>query len=231
MAYPKPPITEAVIELRFARPFEPAVVESAARRVRDEYFYQDPENAVQFKLEPATQKAEATTIWQGIKLSSIDRTDSVFFRTIAFVCSRLAPYTGWEDFSGRALRAWEAWRRAAGLTELSRIGVRYVNRIDIPAQNEPFVRVEDYLNVRVVSPEDLGPPMTTYTMQVVRPLGRDDCSLVLNSGIVPPLSSDSPLLRSTWISRERQISPAVTRNFGRCSTAFGRTKITCLRPA
>jgi uncharacterized protein (TIGR04255 family) len=206
MAYPKPPITEAVIELRFARPSDPAAVDSAARRIRDEYFYQDPENAVQFKLEPATQRAEATTVWQGIKLSSMDRTDSVFFRSTAFVCSRLAPYTGWEDFCARAVRGWEAWKKVAGATELSRIGVRYVNRIDIPVQNEALVQVKDYLNVLANSPEELGAPMSAYTVQIVRPLGRDDCSLVLNSGTVTsPLIGFASLALDLDIFREANL--------------------------
>jgi uncharacterized protein (TIGR04255 family) len=190
MPYARAPITEAVIELRFATTFPQAIVEDAGRRLRDNYFYLDAENVVQFKLEPAIQKAEPSSSWLGVKLSSLDRTDTIFFRQNTFICSRLAPYTGWEDFFARAVQAWEIWRKSAGRTTFTRIGVRYVNRIDIPVENpETLVKLEDYLNVFPKSPDDLGAPLSAYAMQVVRPLGEDDCTLALTTATVP-----SPLI-------------------------------------
>lgn len=208
MAYARAPITEAIIELRFAGSFSQSVVEAAGRRLRSDYVFFDPENAIQFKLEPATQKSEVATSWQGIKLSSIDRTDNVFFRQTTFICSRLAPYTGWEDFFARTVSAWEAWKRAAGPTTLARIGVRYVNRIDIPVQNDTLLRVEDYLNVSPKSPENFAAPMSSYTMQIVRPLQIDDCSILLNSGTVPaPLIGFVSLALDIDIFREANLPP------------------------
>lgn len=186
MRYARAPITEAVIELRFAKPFEKSVVEKAGRRLREEYVYLDNEQVVQLKVAIAAQKSEVASSWAGVKLSSSDRADSIFFRQTSFVCSRLAPYTGWDDFFGRTVRGWQVWRKAAGPTLLSRIGVRYVNRIDIPLNEQRLVRIEDYLNVVAKSPDDLGQALTSYTMQVVRPLGVEDCVLALNSGTVEP---------------------------------------------
>ncbi len=192
MAYKRPPITEAVIELRFAQQFEQRDVEKAARRLRDEYAYEDPENAVKVQFNADTRQTQVETSWLGVKLSSADRADIAIFRTGSLVISRLAPYTGWEAFQPRAARAWEEWRKAAGRTELQRIGVRYVNRIDVDTKDKPLIRVEDYINVWPRSPEELGEPMSGYAMQILRPLGADDCSLVMTSAIVP-----SPLVEFT----------------------------------
>ena len=93
--------------------------------------------------------------------------NSVFFRHDTFICSRLAPYTGWDDFFARTVRAWEVWRKSAGHTVLSRIGVRYVNRIDVPVANTALVRPEDVLNVFPKSPEDLGAPLSAYAMEAI----------------------------------------------------------------
>ena len=184
MPYARAPITEAVIELRFAAEFQQATVEAAGRRLRDDYSYLDQENIIQFKLDAGAQRAEPLTSWLGVRLSSFDRTDSVFFRQNTFMCSRLAPYVGWDDFFKRTVRAWEVWRKSAGHTALSRIGVRFINRIDVPMQSGDLVRIEDYLNVFPKSPDDLGAPLSGYTMQVVRPLDVDDCGLVLNTATV-----------------------------------------------
>jgi uncharacterized protein (TIGR04255 family) len=203
MRYARAPITEAVIELRFAKPCDKSVVETAGRRLRAEYYYLDNENTVQLRFEPAAQKSEVASTWAGVKLSSLDRADNVVYRQTTFVCSRLAPYTGWDDFLGRTKRAWQVWRKAAGVIALSRIGVRYVNRIDIPLAEQPLVRVEDYLNVVAKSPDDLGQALTSYMMQVVRPLGVDDCVLALNSGtVVSPLIGFASLALDLDVFRE-----------------------------
>lgn len=206
MRYARPPITEAVIELRFSKPCEKSVVEKAGGYLRSDYSYLDNENIVQFRFEPAAQKSDVAKTWAGVKLSSLDRTDNVFYRQTTFVCSRLAPYMGWDEFFDRTTRAWQIWRRAAGPTQLSRIGVRYVNRIDIPLSEQPLVRVEDYLNVVPKSPEDLGQALTGYTMQVVRPLGVDDCVLALNSGtVVSPLIGFVSLALDLDVFREANL--------------------------
>lgn len=208
MGYARAPITEAVIELRFATTFHQTTVEEAGRRLRDDYFYLDPESIVHFelKLEPAVQKAEPSAKWSGVKLSSLERTDSVFFRQNTFICSRLAPYTGWDDFFARTVRAWEVWRKSAGHTALSRIGVRYINRIDIPVENVALVRVEDYLNVFPKSPDDLGAPLSAYAMQVTRPLNADDCVVTLTTATVaPPLIGFASLVLDLDVFREANL--------------------------
>jgi uncharacterized protein (TIGR04255 family) len=187
MKYKRAPITEAVVELRFAQPQPQDVLEKTADLVAKDYFYDELEQTVNFSLE--ANKAKVETLWEGKKLSSLDRADIVFFRRTAFVCSRLAPYTGWEDFIPRAQKAWTLYRKNAGLTDIARIGLRYVNRIDIPVRDGEIIKIDDYLNYVPRSPEALSQPMTTFLVQSNRPLGADDCSVALLSTSVP-----SPLI-------------------------------------
>jgi uncharacterized protein (TIGR04255 family) len=188
MPYKRAPVTEAVIELRFAEPIDQETVEEAARRARRDYTFEDPDKGIEVHFDVAAQKAQFQQVWFGVKLSSSDRADVSIFRTTAFVCSRLAPYLGWEAFQPRAARDWDVLKKTFGSAKLARIGVRYINRIDVPLGSNLPLRVEDYLNVWPHSPED-GEPMTGYAMQIVRPLGVDGCWLILNSAIVP-----SPLI-------------------------------------
>jgi uncharacterized protein (TIGR04255 family) len=205
MAYKKAPITEAVIELRLARQFDASLVEGAARRMKDEYFFEDVDDGVNLKYEVGAPRAELETAWKGRKLSSIDRADCLFFRTNTLVCSRLAPYTGWESFYERAVRGWQAWRKIAGPTELTRLGVRYINRIDIPNASGAPISVEEYLNVSPRSPE-FGGPMSSYAIQIARPMNSDDCMLVLNSSTVtPPLVGFAALVLDIDVFRETNI--------------------------
>jgi uncharacterized protein (TIGR04255 family) len=187
MRYKRPPITEAIIELRFVRPFGEDVIKRAARDLQPEYTFRDRDEGRQIKIDGATGKAESEVHWSGERLSSLDRADILILRTTAFVSSRLAPYLGWEQYIDRTLSAWRAWRKAAGAPiELSRVGVRYVNRIDIPSAPNEVVQIEDYLQLYPKLPE--GPPMTGYAMQVTRSIGADNCNLILNSAsVVAPM--------------------------------------------
>jgi uncharacterized protein (TIGR04255 family) len=209
MAYKRPPITEAVIELRFTRTFAQKTIEEVAKRLRGDYFYHDPEQMIQFTIEPATETTQRQTAWTGVKLSSPDRADVLMFRTNSFACSRLAPYMGWDAFRERANRGWSEWKRVAGPVELTRIGVRYINRIDIPIptqDDKPLIRIEDYLSLRPHLPVELTEPMTSYAMQVVLPLDEGRYAVVLNSSIVPsPLAGFASLVLDLDLSRERDL--------------------------
>jgi uncharacterized protein (TIGR04255 family) len=199
MAYKRPPITEAVIELRFARPFPEDVVAHATRILKGEYFYEDPDKGANIKIDAATGKSEYEPAWSGERLSSADRADIAIFRTTAFVASRLAPYLGWEQFRERSERAWAAWRKAAGSIELARIGVRYINRIDIP--NEGPIKLDDFLKFHPTIPD--GPPIEAYTMQVIRPIGADECRVTINSAsVVSPLVGFSSFLLDLDVFKE-----------------------------
>lgn len=51
-------------------------------------------------------------------------------RLDGFTYSRLAPYDCWEDLCGEARRLWRQYREFAKPERVSRIAVRYINRLD-----------------------------------------------------------------------------------------------------
>jgi uncharacterized protein (TIGR04255 family) len=200
MKYRRAPITEAVIELRFARPLEQSVVERATNSIANDYFYKETEQGINVVVEAANQPPKVETIWEGVKLSSLDRADVVVFRRGAFVCSRLAPYMGWEEFLPAVQRAWSAHRKAAGTVEITRIGLRYVNRIDIPVTDDEPINAEDYLNYVPEAPMGFK-PMATYVIQTNRPLGEDDCHFTALSSTVVP----SPLINTISLTLDLDV--------------------------
>lgn len=50
-----------------------------------------------------------------------------------FVFSQLAPYTNWEEMAAEARRLWSSFLDSAAPTEVSRLGLRYINRISLPS--------------------------------------------------------------------------------------------------
>lgn len=202
MHYPRAPITEAVLEVRYAHPIAREVVERAAALIAEEYFYSEEEQSVNISMpdapgKPPTVKAE----WEGRKLSSLDRADVAIFRRSAFVCSRLAPYLGWEGFHASITNAWAALRKYhSGPMDVARVGLRYVNRIDVPVREGDVVDVEDYLNFLPRSPQQFSMPMLEYVVQAQRPVGIDDLFFNLLSSTVP-----SPLINATSFSLDLDV--------------------------
>jgi uncharacterized protein (TIGR04255 family) len=204
MTYKRAPITEAVLELRFTEPLAQKAVEETGNSVAKEYFYKEIEQSVNVVVEFPQPKVE--TVWDGMKLSSLDRADVLIYRRSAFVCSRLAPYIGWEEFMPRVRSAWAALRKNVGTTGIARIGLRYVNRIDIPLVEGETVNLEDYLNFLPKSPEAFGLPMTTFLVQTNRPLEADECSFMLLTTSVPsPLINTFSVALDLDVHREKEI--------------------------
>jgi uncharacterized protein (TIGR04255 family) len=105
----------------------------------------------------------------------------------AFVFSQLALYPGWDVFFDRFSRDWVVWKRTLGYRKITRIGVRYINRIDIP-ETLPVVPYEDYLNIYPHIPAAFG-ELSSYSVAVQLSLNDIGCILTLNSSSLP-----SPLL-------------------------------------
>ena len=100
-----------------------------------------------------------------------------------FTFSRLAPYQRWELFRTEAKRLWAAYRSIAKPISVSRIAVRYINRINIPLPLHDF---KDYLRtVPEVSP-DLPQRLSGYLMQLAMPLEDIRGRGLITETIIPP---------------------------------------------
>jgi uncharacterized protein (TIGR04255 family) len=189
--YKRPPITEAVIGLRFADPIDSATLDKVASAIKPLYPREDVLKGVQFQMRlNATSPTAPQSIEQiGYRLSSPDQTHILILMPTppSLTMSQLAPYPGWDQFFGRFCRDWSVWKRSVGYRKITRVGVRYINRIDIP-MDDPVVYEEQFLNVYPRIPEVLG-PMMQYSVQTQSYISDIECVLTLNSSVVP-----SPLI-------------------------------------
>ena len=190
--YRQPPITEAVIEIRFAAPESAARIAEISGDFESLYPFEQRIADVQVQLNlPSAPQAGATTETietLGHKRSSLDQTEILVLRPQNLVVSQLAPYPGWEAFFERFRRDWMRWKKLMSYRKISRIGVRYLNRIDIPAMSEQIIDYEQYINIYPRLPE-MFPKVQGYGVQIHVELPDIDCKMTLNS-----LTSPSPLL-------------------------------------
>jgi len=162
---PQAPIVEAVIEIR-ARA-EGTWEES---KISDELKSKLPDYPIigsqsEFRQEvhissghpPETRHEDLG--WKGLRFQSVDSLQVVQFNRDGFIFSRLQPYENWERFQQEALRLWEFHSALAHITEIQRLGLRFINRIVMPVRETAF---EDYIQPRASSPQGLDLPFYNF---------------------------------------------------------------------
>ena len=202
--YKRPPITEAVIEIRLEDSLSERAVEKIHNQLKKNYESSEKISYIGVMLDPRKKEiAKIPEEFEGYRLTSKDQTDVVQIRPNAMACSRLAPYNGWENFEPWARGNWEIWRKTAKHTKIKRIGVRYLNRIDIPFRKGDKIDVEDYLTIFPEYPEpNLLTSFTKYTMQIMGPFSTEGFYLIINTNVVK-----SPLIDHFSIVLDLDLSP------------------------
>jgi uncharacterized protein (TIGR04255 family) len=182
--YKRPPITEAVIGINFATPIHADVLQKANERFAKHYpQHQAVQNfTVAIGMVDGKPSTEPQHNELGHRRNDVDMTQLLVLWCSAFTLAQLAPYPGWEAFIGRFTRDWKIWKRAGSRRDIVRVGVRFINRIDIPLSNG-IVEHEKYLAVYPKLPV-LFRAIDAYAMQARIPLDHG-CHLTLNSAAVP----------------------------------------------
>jgi uncharacterized protein (TIGR04255 family) len=99
----------------------------------------------------------------------------------------LPPYDRWEAFVDEAWRHWLRYREIARPQRVKRLGVRYVNRIDVPCSQ---VEIKDYLRTAIDVSPYLPQMVGNYFLQIVVPLSRFEASATVTSALASPPSED-----------------------------------------
>ncbi len=167
---PRAPIVEAVIDIR-ARPAE-ALEEAALRAQLDAklgvYQFLDSMQRVEIQQEVSFQgDAPAGPIirelgWKGLRFQSDDKRHIAQFNRDGFVFSRLEPYESWEQLYEEGMRLWSAYAEIAKPIEIHRIGLRYINRIQLPPGE---LRFEVYLQPAPEPPKGMDLPFYGFVHQ------------------------------------------------------------------
>lgn len=204
MNYKSPPITEAVIGINFSSPISDDAIDSLIKKFRGNYPEHQNVSALDVALDVKDQHKPKADVSQkiGHRLSTADMTQLLIIWPTSFTFSQLAPYPGWEHFIERFVRDWRILKRAVGFQQIGRVGVRFINRVDIPTK-ESIVEHEKFLNVYPKLPDFLN-PLDAFGVQAVVQLQSIDCVLRLNSAHVP-----SPLLDHASFVLDLDISNSV----------------------
>ena len=110
-----------------------------------------------------TQDTSFTDDEDIIRRTSKDEADIVVLRSKRVSVSRLAPYSKWSDFRNAIENALSLAFKERPARQIERVGLRYINRIDIPFQ-DGVAEFENYLNVYIKLPDDI-PSVGPYELR------------------------------------------------------------------
>ncbi|MBU1211275.1 MAG: TIGR04255 family protein [Alphaproteobacteria bacterium] len=165
-AYAHAPITEAVIEVRVDHDVEDKALKKIAAKLKPHYTMSSPRREIGFLIDNTTggdiKIAEDST---GYRLASEDQADIVLLTKRHLTTARLPPYPGWEEFSEQARKNWEAWSKIAPKYSIIRLGVRFINRIDIPVPSNGKVNLDQYFTFQPRS-DQFEKTLQSYLVQV-----------------------------------------------------------------
>lgn len=87
---------------------------------------------------PALSTTHEDHGWLGFRMNSQVGKRIAQFTRNGFSFSQLAPYTDWQRFKSEAIRLWGIHQTLSGCTEVQRIGVRFINRLEVPQDGLDF---------------------------------------------------------------------------------------------
>ena len=202
ITYSQPPIIEAVIGITFSSPVTKAELDTFEKQFKTHYPNEQMVSNYNIALMLSNPVSTNLDKQDGCRRSTEDMTQLVVLWPSSFTVSQLAPYQGWAHFYERFARDWALLKKIIGFQKISRIGVRYINRIDIPAEGA-VVEYEKYINIYPNMP-DILQPTSSYALQAAVQLVDINCLLKINSAVVP-----SPLLNHTSFIIDQDIAKEV----------------------
>jgi uncharacterized protein (TIGR04255 family) len=165
--YKNAPIAEALVEFRFTPGAEwdltiPGKLHQHPA-IKDEYPGKPrTQNVLQAIVQANVGQAPNFNLQQGV--GGIQLVDADAKRILALAPNALSvhvlrPYEGWEKFRPRMDAALTAYREVAGVDSVVRIGLRYVNQVQIPLKQ---IRIEDYFTCAPQTPAGLPDLMASF---------------------------------------------------------------------
>ncbi|MFH0926837.1 MAG: TIGR04255 family protein [bacterium] len=106
-------------------------------------------------------------IIEGFHYISSDKKQIVIAGLNGFIFSRLHPYEKWDIFRNDAYRLWQIYTKIAQPELITRVALRFINRIQLPSQQ---MNLDEYFNASPIVPEGLPQGLSSFLTRLVIPI-------------------------------------------------------------
>lgn len=183
--YERPPVIEALCEIYFSESRWDATVPGLFyERIRDRFPKKSQRSDLSIKValagvNPSTQTTPGEPRSQ---FSSEDGSRMVQVGRDLLVVNQLRPYPRFEKWRPVALEMTSYYRELAKPTAISKLGIRYINRIEIPGTS---LSMEEYFQLYPKIPPELGGTHGSFMMRVEIPAPYPEHQLFVTFGSAP----------------------------------------------
>lgn len=160
--YRRPPVLEALIDVKI----DPLPTEKLPHldNLHEAFRQEYPNKKIRYQFTGGVQIEGGTVVQSpvasgpfGYRIESEDGRRIVQFRLDGFTYNRIKPdpteeWPGWDKIKNEARQAWDVYKDALDLSEVTRLAVRYINQIVIPEQT---IELYDYFTAPPRIPKDL----------------------------------------------------------------------------
>jgi len=181
----KAPIKEAIIDIQVA--FEKDISLDSIQLINDEIREDFPirENKYKwttgFKLQGAVpQISEHSGSQIGFMFKSADNTKVLQATVEGFTFNKLPPYLTWDSFSKEAKSLWNIYLEKLKPSKINRIGLRYINRIEIPL---PIRELKDYILTCPDIAPNLPNALSNLLMRLEIPVSESEAMVIITESI------------------------------------------------
>lgn len=220
--YPRAPISEAVldIQVRTSTPLVQEVFVNLAASLSLEYPQSSVMNLSHVLVNVAQAPAEsaAPSVSHSITVSGLrllrpenDRVLMIQPRVMTF--SHLPPYTNWETFQAEGRRLWESYVSFVNPEAVTRVALRYINRIDIPRTT---FETSDYFQLFLEIPKSIPQDLSAFFLQLQMPqtdLSQDMTAVINFTPTGPRAPEHQTMVLDIDVFVTRELSTSVNELF------------------
>jgi uncharacterized protein (TIGR04255 family) len=191
MHYDKAPIKEAIIDIQIENSPSLALANFENVEISPPQGYAQRQKLMMGQLRGQMERglltATAKQDQMGYAFVGGEGKHIVQFRLNGFTFSRLAPYQTWEQLRNEAKTLWDSYRQIVGALPVVRVGLRYVNQLDLPM---PMRDLRDFIRLYPEISSDLPQQLAGFFLQVQIPQEDLGAMLIVNEAMVPPSGPD-----------------------------------------
>jgi len=185
------PITEALIDINVELPDDIEISHLSLLHERIKDRFPEKQQRVSFRADFNLSPKEPTTVIptaskpDGLRFRSPIENKIVQARKDGFTFNKLKPYENWKIFSAEARDLWNMYKDIAKPNKVTKIGLRYINRIELPFPLQDFK--EYILTIPEIAPT-LPQGMAHFFMQLLIPNQKIEAMATITETMEP--SSD-----------------------------------------
>ncbi len=206
--FPKAPIKEAILDIRAKLPSSVDLdrLSTFQDTIRDHY----PKKLERIRwqarigLKEDEMDSAAKREIDGYMFISTDGKDLVQARLDGLTLNRLRPYDKWQTFRDEARKLWERYLAIAEPEAVTRVALRYINRLELPLSMRDF---KDYILTTPEIAPSLPQGLKTFFMRLEIPDDRYKAIALVTETMEPPEKKLLPFIFDIDVIREAQFDP------------------------